>query len=68
MRITEGTYVIPNSSTAILVRKVRYHNDEYVKAWIEIIHRKYKYTYQTIRNQKLFLKNIDHWQKLKSYE
>jgi hypothetical protein len=60
--LTSGSYVIPNGSLRIVVLKVQYQNDKYVKFKGSILSRTGGWTYET-KNYKLFKKNISHWQK-----
>lgn len=60
--LTRGSYVIPNGSLRVVVLKVGYQNDEYVKFKAHIQSRTGGWTYET-KNYKLLKKNISHWQK-----
>lgn len=60
--LTSGSYVIPNGSLRIVVHKVQYQNDKYVKFKGSILSRTGGWTYET-KNYKLFKKNISHWEK-----
>ena len=60
--LTKGNYTIPNGSLIVVVHKIQYQNDEYVKFKGSLVHRTGGWVYET-KNYKLLKKNISHWQK-----
>ena len=62
MILTVGSYVITNGSLRIVVIKVQYQNDEYVKVKAHITSKTGGWIYET-KNYKLLKKNISHWKR-----
>lgn len=60
--LSKGSYTIPNGSLRIIVLKVQYQNDEYVKFKGSIASKTGGWIYET-KNYKLLKKNISHWEK-----
>ena len=58
-----GIYEADCSDLRVIIHRVHYRTDEYIKAKISIYHKIYGYRYET-KGHKLYLKNIKHWRRV----
>lgn len=60
MKVAEGAYFASCSDLRIVIHRIYYSNDEYMKCKIQLFNRYNGIDYGTTK-EKIYFKNIGHW-------
>lgn len=64
MKLSKGFYIQDNSDLMVEVVKIGYENDRYIKAKLNLWHKRYETLYEYRSNYKLYKNKITRWKRV----